>query len=197
LSASDPRKTTAAYYTPSVLVDLCLDGAVDPQIAWKAQQPSLPGDPAAELLTLKVLDPACGAGAFPVRAARRIARKVAQLRAWAEDPPLAVYQKALWDVTDRCLYAVDLNPYAVELCKIVLWMECAHEGVPLPFLEPNIKHGNSLLGVTPKMLADGIPDEAWEALTGDDPEVAKALKKRNREERKAAEKAKKEADDDR
>jgi type I restriction-modification system DNA methylase subunit len=193
----DDRKATGAYYTPTVLVDLCIDSALDPQIAERAPQPSLPGDPAADLLELKVLDPACGAGAFPVRAARRIARRVAQLRAWSEDPPLESYQRALWDVVNCCIHAVDLNPHAVELCKIVLWMEAAREGVPLPFLEPNIQHGNSLLGATPKMLAQGVPDEAWEALTGDDPKVAKELKKRNREERRAWEKAQKEADDDR
>jgi hypothetical protein len=200
------RKKTAAYYTPPSLVDCLLDSALDPVLAKFAQQPSPPGDPAAAILgkgdyfsagrRLALVDPSCGAAVFLVRAARRIARRVAQLRCWTNgEPSEDVYRAALWQVVDKCVHGVDLSPYAVELSKVVLWMDSAREGAALQFLDPNIQHGNSLLGATPKLLAEGIPDEAWDPITGDDPAVARELKARNRKERRAWEKAQKEAKD--
>jgi hypothetical protein len=73
---------------------------------------------------------------------------------------------------------------ATELCKVSLWMEAVEPGKPLSFLEHHIVCGNSLLGTTPALLAQGIPDEAFTALEGDDKETVKSLKKRNKEERK-------------
>ena len=73
---------------------------------------------------------------------------------------------------------------AVELCKVSLWMEAVEPGKPLSFLDHHIVCGNSLLGTTPKLLADGIPEDAFNALEGDDKKVVSELRKRNREERK-------------
>jgi hypothetical protein len=87
-------------------------------------------------------------------------------------------------VIGHCIYAVDMNPMAVELAKVALWMEAMEPGKPLSFLDHHIVCGNSLLGVTPKLLEQGIPDDAFVALTGDDKEVVKTLKARNRNERK-------------
>ena len=62
-----------------------------------------------------------------------------------------------------CLYGIDINPMAVELCKVSLWLESNTPGKPLSFLDHRIICGNSLLGTTPKLLADGIPDAAFKA----------------------------------
>ncbi len=80
----------------------------------------------------------------------------------------------------RCIYGVDLNPMAVELCKVSLWMEAVEPGLPLTFLDSHIRHGNALLGTTPELMAGGIPDVAWDPIEGDDRKVASGLKKRNK-----------------
>ncbi|RMG23819.1 MAG: hypothetical protein D6724_07475 [Armatimonadetes bacterium] len=76
---------------------------------------------------------------------------------------------------------------AVELCKVSLWMEAIEPGRPLSFLDSHIQCGNALLGATPALMARGIPDDAFKPIEGDDKEVAKRLKKRNRKARKDAE----------
>ncbi len=63
------------------------------------------------------------------------------------------YQHALRDVIGRCLYGVDINPMAVELCKVSLWLEALEPGKPLSFLDHHIRVGNSLLGATPELTA--------------------------------------------
>ena len=73
---------------------------------------------------------------------------------------------------------------AVELCKVSLWLESNSPGRPLSFLDHRIVCGNSLLGTTPALLADGIPDTAFKSLTCDDLDHVKALRKRNKDERK-------------
>ncbi|MCB0993048.1 MAG: hypothetical protein KDB16_18870, partial [Acidimicrobiales bacterium] len=75
---------------------------------------------------------------------------------------------------------------AVELCKVSLWMEAMEPGRPLSFLEHRIVAGNGLLGATPELLANGVPDEAFKPLTGDDKAVVTSLRKRNSAERKGA-----------
>ena len=72
---------------------------------------------------------------------------------------------------------------AAELAKVSLWLEALEPGKPLAFLDANIRVGNALLGTTPALLAQGIPDEAFTALTGDDKTVVTALRKRNKAER--------------
>ena len=58
---------------------------------------------------------------------------------------------------------------AVELCKVSLWLEANHDGQPLSFLDHHIVYGNSLLGTTPELLADGLSQAAFKTeLTGDD-----------------------------
>jgi hypothetical protein len=186
-AAGHERKKTGSYYTPTSLVDCLLDTALDPVVdaAVKGK-----GREAAEaaLLALKVVDPACGSGHFLVAAARRMARRLATVRTGDDEPSPPELRHALRDVIGRCVYGVDLNEMAVELCKVALWMEAIEPGRPLSFLDAHVQHGNALLGATPALIERGVPDEAWEVLEGDDKAVAKALKKRNREERKAAEK---------
>jgi hypothetical protein len=86
-------------------------------------------------------------------------------------------------VIGHCIYGVDINPMAVELCKVNLWMEALEPGKPLSFLDHRIQCGNSLLGVTPALLREGIPDAAFTAIEGDDKKVCSELKKQNKRER--------------
>jgi len=135
------------------------------------------------LLSLKVCDPACGSGAFLTAAARRIARVLALQRCNGDEPSREETQRALRDVVGRCIFGVDLNPMAVELCKVALWMESLDPTRPLTFLDAHIRCGNALLGATPELLEDGIPDEAFAPLEGDDKAVCSELRKRNKKER--------------
>jgi len=177
-AAGHERKTTGSYYTPTSLVDCLLDSALDPVLDEAAKK----GEDA--ILALKVCDPACGSGHFLVAAARRIAKRLASVRSGDDEPSPRDVQRALRDVVGRCVYGVDVNPMAVELCKVSLWMEAIEPGRPLSFLDSHIQCGNALLGTTPALMARGIPDDAFKPIEGDDREVAKRLKKRNRQERK-------------
>ncbi|MGC3998046.1 MAG: N-6 DNA methylase [Anaeromyxobacter sp.] len=171
------RKTTGSYYTPDSLVQVLLDSALEPVV--KETIAKNPGNPAEALLQLTVVDPACGSGHFLLAAARRLAIHVARLQANGT-PSAAEYRHALRQVASRCLFGVDLNPMAVELCRVGLWMEAVEPGRPLSFLDAHIQRGNALLGATPELMAKGIPDEAFEAIEGDDKKTASLLKKKNK-----------------
>lgn len=173
------RKTTGSYYTPDSLVQVLLDNAVEPVIADTIAKN--PGHELEALLSLSIVDPACGSGHFLLAAARRLASHVARLQANGT-PSAGEYRHALRQVVGRCIYGVDLNPMAVELCKVGLWMEAVEPGLPLTFLNSHIQHGNALLGATPKLMAKGIPDNAWDPIEGDDKRIASALKRRNKAE---------------
>lgn len=136
------------------------------------------------ILDLKVCDPACGSGHFLIAAANRMAKALAFVRTGEEEPPPAAVQEAKRDIISHCIYGVDINPMAVELCKVNLWMEALEPGKPLNFLDHRIQVGNSLLGTTPKLMAAGIPDDAFNPIEGDDPKYAATLKKLNKQERK-------------
>ena len=208
LVSGSERKTTGSYYTPSSLVNCLLDSALEPVIAnavsgkgvsSKRQSESsdtnphspltthhLPltthHSPEQALLALKICDPACGSGHFLISAAHRIAKRLAAIRAGEDEPAPSLIQNALRDVIGNCIYGVDINPMAVELCKISLWMEALDPGKPLTFLDHHIQCGNSLLGCTPELLQNGIPDAAFTPLTGDDKTVCARYKKLNRDE---------------
>lgn len=175
VAPGNERKTTGTYYTPSQLVDCLLDGALEPVL----DEASKKAEPEKAILQLSVVDPACGSGHFLVAAARRIANRLARVRSGGVEPSPPDVQHALRDVVGRCIYGVDVNPMAVELCKVSLWMEAVEPGRPLPFLEAHIQHGNALLGATPEWIANGVPDKAWAPAEGDDRRTATALKKRN------------------
>jgi hypothetical protein len=82
-----------------------------------------------------------------------------------DEPSPEATRRALCDVVGGCLYGVDVNPMAVELCGS-LWMEALEPGRPLSFLDAHIKCGNSLLGATPDLIAAGIPDDAFKRIEG-------------------------------
>ena len=178
------RKTTGSYYTPDSLIQCLLDSALDPVLNEAAAK----AEPEQAILDLKVCEPACGSGHFLIAAAHRIARKLASVRTGEEAPSPESVRTAVRDVIGHCLFGVDLNPMAVELCKVNLWLEAIEPGKPLSFLDAHIQCGNSLLGTTPALMAAGIPDDAFSVLEGDDRAVVTALKRQNRQERTAAQK---------
>ena len=90
-----------------------------------------------------------------------MAKRLAAVRAGEDEPSPREVQHALRDVVGRCVYGVDVNPMAVELCKVSLWMEAIEPGRPLSFLDSHIRAGNAVVGTTgPKLMADGVPDVA-------------------------------------
>ncbi|MDX2682465.1 Eco57I restriction-modification methylase domain-containing protein [Streptomyces sp. NY05-11A] len=194
--AGNERKKTGSYYTPSSLVDVLLDSTLDPVIdaaqergekkAAEAKQtdPQARETVASELLSLTVCDPACGSGHFLVAAARRIAKRVAAVREQTPEPPVERVREALHEVIARCVYGVDLNPMAVELAKVSLWMEALEPGKALGFLDAHVKLGNGLIGATPALLRGGIPEAAFKVVEGDDASVAREWLKRNKDEHK-------------
>jgi hypothetical protein len=174
------RKTTGSYYTPDSLVQTLLDSALDPVLDRVQAEAD---DPIVALLSVTVLDPACGSGHFLLAAARRIATRLARVRTGGVATP-ADYRHALRDVARACIHGVDRSPMAVELTKVALWIETVEPGKPLGFLDANIRCGDALFGLFDlKVLEKGIPDDAYKPLSGDDKEIAKHFLNRNRGER--------------
>ncbi len=179
------RKTTSSFYTSDSLVEALLDTALNP-LLYKTEAKS--DDPARALLKLSVIDPACGSGHFLLAAARRIATRLARVRADGT-PSLADFRHALRDVARSCLFGVDRNPMAVELTKVALWIETVDPGLPLGFFDAQIRCGDALLGVFDlKVLEEGIPDAAYKTIGKDDKDVARHYAQKNK--RECAEKSK-------
>ena len=185
--SGNERKTSGSYYTPGSLIDLVLDEALDPVLDDAEKSASTLEEAEQALLRVTVCDPACGSGHFLVAAARRIATRVAMARTGEVDPTPADQQAALYDVVARCIYGIDVNEMAADLAKVSLWLDSLTPGRPLAFLDAHVKVGNALLGTTPALLAAGIPDSAYAVIQGDDPKVAAALRRRNRDEQDRAE----------
>lgn len=172
------RKLTGSYYTPDALVQELIKSALEPVIEDRlAANPQSPRD---ALLSITVCDPACGSGHFLLAAARRLAKELAQIDSGSDQATEELYRHAMHDVVRSCIYGVDFNPLAVELCKTGLWLESIEPGKPLSFLDAHIQNGNSLLGITNlNQLSRGIPKEAFKALSGDDKQFCKVLSKTN------------------
>ncbi len=136
------RKHQGSYYTRPGLRDALLDGALEPL---------LPGTPMPS-----VCDPSCGAGNLLAEAARRIARRAGV---------------APGRVIERCLYGVDIDPIAVELCRLVLWLEGGFLGCWPAVLEASVRQGDSLLlpwvEVFPGVMARG----GFDCIVGNPPFV--------------------------
>lgn len=181
-AAGNTRKTTGSYYTPTSLIDTLLDSALDPVIADAVDRASSPEAAESALLALTVCDPACGSGHFLVAAARRIAKAVAAVRTGDPEPPPETVRTAVRDVVGRCIYGVDINPLAAELAKVSLWLEAMEPGRPLTFLDAHVRVGNALVGATPGLLAQPLPQEAFKPIIGDAKPIASATARRNKAE---------------
>ena len=200
------RKTTGSYYTAPELVNQVIQEALDPVIAerlaeakGRAQAPPSPprtggegrgevGSPYSQLaekalLSLKVIDPACGSGHFLLSAARRIGKELARVRTGEDEPAPERIRESIRDVISHCIYGVDKNPLAVDLCRVALWIESHTAGRPLSFLDHRIRPGDSLVGIFDlTTLAQPIPDAAYKPLVGDDKAIAREIAAINRAE---------------
>ena len=176
--AGNDRKLTGSYYTPDSLVQQLIHSALDPVIEQRLA--ANPAQPVDALLSIRVIDPACGSGHFLLAAARRLAEKLASLRAPEGAVTPQAYRHALREVVCRCIFGVDRNPMALELARTALWLEGFEEGRPLGFLDHHLQCGDALLGLTDlQALERGIAKDAFKPLSGDDKEVCKQLAKHN------------------
>lgn len=194
LRTGTERKSTGSYYTRPELVHELIESALVPVMEERiaAAEKAAAGKNLEEernekinaILSMSVCDPACGSGHFLLAAARRLGKELARIKTDEDEPRPEDFHLAVREVISHCIYGVDLNPLAVDLCKLALWLEGHWAGKPLSFLDHRIRCGNSLVGVfDPEAMADGIPDDAFMPVTGDDKKYAAALKKRNKQER--------------
>lgn len=168
------RRSSGTHYTPKALTEMIVREALEPVVydgpakglpraEWKLKSP-------AEILELKVCDPAMGSGAFLVQACRYLGDRLVD--SWEIEeksggaiesdgtvtkfPPNDPIGELADDrlclarrlVVEKCLYGVDINPLAVELAKLSLWLVTISKGRPFGFLDHNLKSGDSLLGVS-------------------------------------------------
>ena len=153
------RRNAGAHYTPRSLAEDVVRHALEPLVfnpgpretddrsAWRP----LTSD---QVLGLHVADIACGSGAFLVAAARFLASRLVE--AWTREEVLGDYadqpggarSHALRQVVARCLYGVDINEMAVEMCKLSLWLVSLDKDKPFSFVDDKVFVGNSLLGIT-------------------------------------------------
>lgn len=190
------RKTSGSYYTHPSLVNELIKSALLPVLeerliaalpGYAAERPESLSEADRQkaeqvLLRIKVIDPAAGSGAFLIAADNTLGLRLAQIRSGDLYPAERDIRRARRDVLAHCLYAVDLNPMAVELCKVSLWINAVVEDERLNFLDHHIKCGNSLVGATRRLVAKGIPSEAYGGASGDDKALVRAVKERNNRE---------------
>ncbi|HNW74275.1 MAG TPA: restriction endonuclease [Bacteroidales bacterium] len=176
----DERSKSGSHYTPEELVKPLIKHSLEYIIEEKLNE----SDQEKALLSIRVCDVASGSGHILLSAARRIALEVARVRTHEDQPSPTTFRTAIRDVIKNCIYGVDKNPLAVELCKVALWLESHNPGEPLNFLDHRIKCGDSIVGLANKEdFLKGIPNEAFKTFPGDDKNIAAAYLKRNKAER--------------
>lgn len=172
VTRSSRRASSGTHYTPRRLAEEVVTHALDPLVYRPG--PLETGDesrwelrPSGEILALRIADIAMGSGAFLVAACRYLADKV--VRAWelegdreallaaqhrvgqriASDAEAdEVLLRARREVAQRCLYGVDINPLAVSMAKLSLWLITMDRERPFGFLDDRFACGDSLLGLT-------------------------------------------------
>ena len=188
------RSKSGSHYTPEDLVkpliQHSLEYLIEERVTDFYKGKSTEEETKNKLLDLKVCDVACGSGHILLSAARRIALEVARVETGEQQPNPASFRHSLKEVIKNCIYGVDKNPLAVELCKVALWLESHNPGEPLSFLDHKIKCGDAIVGLAHREeLQNGIADEAFKKLPGDDKGIASAFLKKNRQERTVREKS--------
>jgi hypothetical protein len=174
------RSASGSHYTPDELVQPLIKHSLDYIIEEKLKEP----DKEKALLSIRVCDVASGSGHILLNAARRIGTELAKVRTGEDQPSPTAFREAVRDVIRTCIYGVDKNPLAVELCKIALWLEAHNPGQPLNFLDHHIKCGDSIVGLAHmEELQKGIAEEAFNRLPDDDKDVCATLRKVNKAER--------------
>jgi type II restriction/modification system DNA methylase subunit YeeA len=161
-TGSGERKSTGSYYTPEYVVEYIVEETLEPLVteirndlmAQSARgERGFAAEFAERIFDLKILDPAMGSGHFLTSAIDYLAREIidAQERQAAQQGIETVDEEhdinwARRQVAQRCIYGVDLNPLAVELAKVSLWLRTLAAEQPLAFLDHHLKTGNSLVG---------------------------------------------------
>jgi len=177
----DDRSSSGSHYTPDELVQPLIKHSLDYIIKDKLKEE----DKETALLSITVCDVACGSGHILLNAARRIATELAVVRTGEDQPSPSAFRAAIRDVIRHCIYGVDLNPLAVELCKVALWLEAHNPNEPLNFLDHHIKCGNAIVGLAHfKELQKGIANEAFKTLPDDDKDIATSFRNKNKAEHK-------------
>ena len=185
---SQERGKSGSHYTPEELVQPLikhsLEYLIEDRTSLLKQNKNTKDETIKSLLDLKICDVACGSGHILLSAARRVSLEIARLQTEEDQPnPLAI-RKAMKDVVRSCIYGVDKNPLAVELCKIALWLEAYNPGEPLNFLDHHIKCGDAIVGLAHKEeLNNGIATEAFKTLPDDDKEIAAKYRNANKKQR--------------
>lgn len=177
------RKETGSYYTDPELVQELVTNALEPVVDDSLENTDdTKEDKEAALLDIAVCDPACGSAAFLIAATNYLGKRLAQIREGTEFPPEEDIRTARRSVLQNCIYGVDLNPMAVELAKVSLWIDSAVKDKPLNFLDHHIRCGNSLVGASDELLKKGLPEDAYETSGGRDWHVGNDIRKRVRDE---------------
>jgi hypothetical protein len=150
---SNERRRSGSHYTPASLTGPIVEAALAPVFKQLGDNPT-----PAQILGLKVCDPAMGSGAFLVEACRQLGGALS--RAWHahnERPILPTDEdEALYaqrQIAQRCLYGVDKNPMAADLAKLSLWLAMLAKDHPFTFLDHSLRAGDSLIGLTRKQIA--------------------------------------------
>jgi hypothetical protein len=169
------RKDTGTFYTPQSIADLTIRRTLGPLVE---------GASADHLLTLRIVDPAMGSGAFLVAALQYLS--AAYERALISEgryAPLEIddHMRARFRrvIAQRCLYGVDNNPVAVQVARLSVWLATLAHGKPLGFLDHRLRVGNSLIGTAPDVirrpvgatthalpLFDGLDEQLQHSLRG-------------------------------
>jgi len=142
------RKATGSYYTPDYVVKFMVERAVGPALREAVAGKATDAEKVRAVLEVNVLDPATGSGHFLVEAVEYIARFLVDLGVAPEGRTAEEADLAFWKrrVVHSCIYGVDLNPLAVELAKLSLWLITVAKDRPLSFLDHHLRPGNSLVG---------------------------------------------------
>ena len=115
---------------------------------------------------------------------------MARVETGEQQPNPTSFRHALKEVIKNCIYGVDKNPLAVELCKVALWLESHNPGEPLSFLDHRIKCGDAIVGLAHREeLQKGISNEVYQKLPGDEKDITSTFLKKNKQERILREKS--------
>jgi type I restriction-modification system DNA methylase subunit len=169
------RKLTGSYYTPDYIVKYMVDEAVRPVLDAAVEDAQSDEERIQAVLSVNILDPSMGSGHFPVEVTEYIARYLVELgiqpdestgtRRIGEARNTGETDLTYWKrrVAQQCIYGVDLNPLAVELAKLSLWLITAAKDHPLSFLDHHLRTGNALIGAWLEQVAAGQHPTARDA----------------------------------
>lgn len=145
------REAEGTYYTPKFIVDNIVENALGPIVDKIIIETKNPRDQTEKILQLKILDPAMGSGHFLVGAANYLGKRLIEID---KDDSEQNFIERKRDVVRRCLYGVDINPLAVELAKMSLWLDTLSTEHALSFLATHLKHGDAILSSNRKEIFD-------------------------------------------